>query len=266
LRYWPEARRPRTLRFRWCATRSRCCAGGWPGRRSTGQTGRCWLGSLGCSPGRSGAGCSCNRRRCCDGIGTWSGAGGPPQAGEAVQACRPNSATWCCGWPGRTPRGAIAASRESCAGSGTRLGPAPRGPSFNAPALLRHQHRRPCHGGSPFGLRPTVCWPWTFFTVDTVLLKRLYVLVVIEVATGRVHVLGVTPHPVGAWSPAGPEPAHRPRRARHPLPVPDPRSGYEVHRRVRRGLRRRGHQGAHHAGAGAAGQCLRRAVGGHGSA
>jgi transposase InsO family protein len=84
-------------------------------------------------------------------------------------------------------------------GLAIRLRQVPCGRFLSKPASIPLPAATGPAGGNFFACKSGAFLAIDFFCVDTLLLQRLYVLFVVEHATRRVHLLGVTAHPSGAW-------------------------------------------------------------------
>jgi putative transposase len=193
-------------------------------------------------PAQAGTGCLSGRKRCWAGIGTWSGAGGPTRTGVAVRVPRRKCVRWCCGWPGRTRPGAPVASTVSCAASAPGSGPAPSGPSWTAPASTRQRRARRSAGGSSSAPRQGCAGGGLLHRGHGVVAAAVCVVGDRSGQPPGPPARGDTTSSRSVGDPAGPQPAHGACRPRGPLPVSAPRPRREVHRRLRRGLCRRGIQ------------------------
>ena len=151
-------------------------------------------------PAPAGRASSSSPRRCCAGIGGWSPAPGPTRTADRddrrwtselqqliVRLARENPR-----WGYQRIQGELLRLGMQVSATAIRttlrrhgLDPAPRPTATTWRAFLRRQAA---------GI--VAC---DFFTVDTVWLRRLYVLFFIELGTRRVHLAGVTANPNAAW-------------------------------------------------------------------
>jgi hypothetical protein len=204
----------------------------------------------------------CRRRRFCAGIASWWRAAGRIRVvGPAVRRRRSRCVSWCCGWRGRIRAGGTGASRANCSGWASRSLPAPSGKSSGARGSSRRRGGSNPAGRSSYADRRRII-ECDFLTVDTVFVKRFYILFLIELASRRVHLAGVT---------ANLDNARVAQQARNlimrlddqgvPVRFLIPRSRQQVHARLRRGLPLRRHRRDQDAGTGAASASARRALG-----
>ena len=218
--------------------RTRCCAvrpAGCGTSRQTGPGSPRWHGLC-----HVGAGPRCSRsrpRRSWPGTAGWPRRSMTPAGGASPAVLRRSRASggWCCAWRGRIRCGGTAASRASCVKLGIVVAPSTVWEILHAAGIDPAPRRAGPTWRQFLCAQAAGILAVDFLHVDTVLLKRLYVLVFIEHGTRRMHLGGVTAHPDRRVDrAAGPQPRPHPRRTVRRLQVPDPRPRLELHRLVRR--------------------------------
>ena len=104
-----------------------------------------------------------------------------------------------CGWRGRTRVGATGGSRASWSVSGSSSLRARSGRSSSEAGIEPAPKRLETSWAEFLRQQAASILECDFLTVDTLFLKRFYVLFFIELATRRVHLAGITTNPDGGW-------------------------------------------------------------------
>ena len=158
--------------------------------------------------------------------------------GQAARGPARTSATWCCGWRGRTRPGGTAECTANCPGSATRSAKRPYGGSCAPGGADRPRGTPTPPGGRSCALRRKGCWPATSSRGHD--LPQAPVRPVRHGGRdpARAHPRRDRPSGRRLDRAAGPQPAHGPRRPDRLLPLPHPGPRRQVHHRLRRDLRR----------------------------